>query len=414
MTQTLIEKILSAKAGREVRAGDVAWIELDLRTARDFGGANVVQHFQEAFPGEEVHDRQSIYFTFDCQAPANTIPYANNQQICRRFAAKHGIKVYDVDRGIGTHALFEEGLIAPGMTAVGTDSHYNLLGAFGAFGQGMGDQDIAYAFRTGRTWFEVPPTLHLSLSGRLPEQTEVKDLALFLLGQLKTSAALGQAIEISGEEIEQMPISARITLASLATEMGAIAIILPPSGKLLHFLSSRVGKPLANPPQADPKASYSAKLHFEIGQLPPQIAAPPSPTNITAVAELAGKKIDSVFLGSCTNGRYEDFHRAATLLAGKKVHPNVVFRAVPATREVYTRILESGDLAVLHRAGVIVSHAGCGGCASGQLGMTGQGEVQLSTSNRNFAGKQGAGETYLVGVRTAVLSAIHGEITDHE
>ncbi len=411
MGKTVIEKILSARAGKSVRAGDTAWIKLDLRTARDFGGANVVKHFEKHWPKGTIPRKRGVFFTFDCQAPAKTIPYAENQQICRNFAKKMGIKVFDVDRGIGTHVLFEEGLVRPGMTAVGTDSHFNIMGAFGAFGQGMGDVDIAYAFKTGRTWFKVPETIKIILKGKMPSGTEAKDLALFLLGKLGTKTAHGKAIEVEGDAVDSLSLDGRITFASMATEMGAIAMLLPPNEKILHLLSSRVGEELEAPPTADSDASYSDHLTFDISGLEPMAAAPPSPTNVKPVKKLKGTKVDSVFIGSCTNGRYEDFHLAADLFKGKSVYPGVMVRAVPATREVYTRILESGELAALHRAGVIVSNPGCGGCASGQIGMTGKGEVQLSTSNRNFPGKQGAGDTYLVGVKTAVLSAIKGEIT---
>ena len=175
----------------DVEAGEIVWIGLDLCSARDFGGANVVGHFEREYSGEAVHDKDSVFFTFDCNAPANTIPYANNQQMCRDFARRRGIRVFDVDAGIGSHVLLEQGLCLPGATLVGTDSHMNILGAVGAFGQGMGDQDIAYAFRWGRTWFEVPETMRVRLAGRPGPEASPKDLTLAVLGKLGSRGALG-------------------------------------------------------------------------------------------------------------------------------------------------------------------------------------------------------------------------------
>ncbi|MDP8226729.1 MAG: aconitase family protein, partial [Candidatus Celaenobacter polaris] len=156
MGKTIIEKIIQLHSDEEVSAGRIVWMKLDVRTARDFGGPNVVKNLEKHYPDEELPDKENAFFTFDTVAPAKTIPYANNQQICRDFAKKHGLKVYDVDAGIGTHILMEKGFARPGRTLVGTDSHFNILGAVNAFGQGMGDQDIAFGFRTGKTWFEVP------------------------------------------------------------------------------------------------------------------------------------------------------------------------------------------------------------------------------------------------------------------
>ena len=180
MPRTIIEKIIATHAdpGADVRPGSVVWLDLDVRSARDFGGANVVKNFNEHYEGEKVADATRTFFTFDCNAPANTIAYADNQQICRDFAAEQGIRVFDVDAGIGSHVLMEQGLARPGGTVVGTDSHMNILGAVGCFGQGMGDTDIAFGFKTGRTWFEVPPTIRVDLKGVPGAGVFAKDVIL--------------------------------------------------------------------------------------------------------------------------------------------------------------------------------------------------------------------------------------------
>jgi len=412
MGHTVIEKIITNHTADEVAPGKVVWMDIDIRSARDFGGANVVKNLEREYPGKDVADRTKTFFTFDCVVPAKNIPYANNQQICRDFAKAQGIRLFDVDMGIGTHVLMEQGLVLPGLIAVGTDSHMNILGAIGAFGQGMGDQDIAFAFTTGKTWFEVPETVRVDIEGTFSPPASGKDLTLAILKVLKTEKALGKCIEFYGEVAERLSLSARITLASMATEMGAIAIMLPPSDEVIEFCTERSKGKEFSTLNADDDAEYADRIGIDIGNLKPQVSLPGRPDNVKAVAELAGTRIDSVFFGSCTNGRFEDFLAVANILNGRRVASAVMAKAVPATREVYGELLQSGVLKTLFEAGVIVSNAGCGGCASGQIGMTGRGELQISTSNRNFAGKQGAGETYLASPATAAASAIAGEITD--
>ena len=410
MGKTIIEKIIQAHSPEEVRVGKIVWMDLDVRSARDFGGANVVQHFRREYPGAKVADAGKTFFTFDCVAPANTIPYANNQHLCRLFAREQGLRVYDVDSGIGSHVLIEEGLVLPGTTVVGTDSHLNIMGAVGAFGQGMGDGDIAFAFRAGKTWFEVPETIKVQVKGTYEHPTTAKDLTLAVLKRFGADGCLGKAVEFYGEAIEALDLAGRITLSSMATEMGAIVALIPPSGMVVKELEKRSRTQSLKPVLADPGAAYSETVTLDVSGLPPLASRPGHPEDVVEVSALKDVKIDSAFIGSCTNGRYEDFQLAATILMDKKVAPGVMVKAVPATKEVFGQLLENGLVAALFASGVIVSHSGCGGCASGQLGMTGKGEVQVSTSNRNFRGKQGDGETYLVSPATAAASAIAGRI----
>ena len=411
MGQTTIEKIIAAHAGRdEVKPGEIVWLELDVRSARDFGGANVVGHLRRHYPDKPIADPERTAFTFDCVVPANTIPYAENQHTCRTFAREQGVGLHDVDAGIGSHVLIERGLAVPGATVVGTDSHLNLLGAVGCFGQGMGDADIAFAFATGRTWFEVPETIRLRVTGDLKLPATPKDLTLAIVGQLGSKGALGRAVELSGPALDALDLPGRITVCSMATEMGAISAIIKPSDDLLRVLGKRAGRTLSAV-WADDDATYCRDEVVDIDGLWPMVSMPGSPAEVVPVAKVAGTKVDSVFIGSCTNGRREDFEAAAAYVAGKKVAPGVMAKAVPATREVFSELLSGGQIATLFEAGFVVSNPGCGGCASGQIGMTGKGEVQVSTSNRNFRGKQGMGETYLASPLTAAASALAGELT---
>jgi len=411
MGKTIIEKIIARHCQEEVAQGKVVWVDIDLRTARDFGGANVVENFRRHYGEDRVADPYKTYFTFDCVAPANNIPYANNQQICRVFAQQQGIKVFDVDQGIGSHLMIDKGLCLPGYIAVGTDSHFNILGALGALGQGMGDVDIAFAFRTGKTWFEVPETIKVVVKGKLSPTLGPKDLTLAVLKRLGSKGALGKAIEFFGEAIDSLSLDGRITLASMVTEMGGIAGFITPNQEVLDYCQASSGKGDIETPVADPDAHYCQTIEVDITGLKPQISLPYYPSKVVNVEEVEGERVDSIFVGSCTNGRWEDFQMVADILKGNRVSDGVMFKAVPATREVYGRLLREGLTEAIFDAGVILNSAGCAGCASGQVGMTGEGEVQLSTGNRNFKGKQGTGRTFLVSPATAAASALYGKIT---
>jgi 3-isopropylmalate/(R)-2-methylmalate dehydratase large subunit len=411
MGKTIIEKIIQAHSDTPAKAGDIVWMRLDARTARDFGGANVVKNYQKHYGDAPVDEAAKTFFTFDLVTPANNIPYAINQQICRDWAKDQGVRVFDVDMGIGSHVAIEQGLTWPGSTFVGTDSHLNILGAIGAFGQGMGDQDIAFTFKAGKTWFEVPPTMKVTIRGELRPPCTAKDLTLACVRRLGASGALGQAVEFYGPAVEALDLAGRITLASMMTEMGGIIGLIPPSEAVLAYCRERTGRKDLAAIQADADAAYTQEIEIDITDLESLIACPPKPDNVKTVREVAGTKIDSVFIGSCTNGRFEDFAAVAEVVKGKHVAPGMVASAVPASREVYGQMLQSGVLQTLFEAGFIVSNPGCGGCASGHIGMVGKGQVQVSTSNRNFAGKQGPGDNYLASPAVAAWAALTGEIT---
>ena len=398
MGRTIIEKIIQAHSRDEAAAGRIVWMDLDVRSARDFGGPNVVKNFEKEYGGAPPADPAKTFFTFDLCAPACSLKYADNQQACRDFARKHGIRVYDVDRGVGTHVMIEEELAKAGGTVVGTDSHMNILGAVNCFGQGMGDVDIAFAFKTGRTWFEVPESVKVVLKGRPSAAAGAKDLTLFLCRELGTKKIALSSAEFYGEAARNLDLPGRITLCSMITEMAGIIGFIPENG------------PIA----ADADAAYGAVVEVDVGGLTPQVAVPPSPNTVRPLAEVRGLRIDSGFIGSCTNGRTEDFARAAEILKGCKVKEGVMLKVVPATRRVYEEMLERGILETLFQSGAIVVNPGCGGCAEGHVGLTGKGEVQVSTGNRNFPGKQGKGQTYLAGPAVVAASCVAGAIAGPE
>lgn len=407
MGQTIIEKILSRHSGRLVKPGDIVDVSIDARAARDFGGASVVKNLRDH--GLGIDDASRTFFTFDCNPGGSDQKYAANQHLCRMFARERGLAVYDIDAGIGTHIAIEEGLVLPGGTLVSTDSHANILGAIGAFGQGMGDQDIAAAWAQGKVWFKVPKSMRVRLKGTPPDGTTAKDVTLQLLRVFGAAGLLGYSAELYGEAVEAMDLSGRITVASMATEMGAVIILFPPNKSVLdHF--DGLGKPY-QPAFADAGAVYDGEVEVDVSGLAPLISRPGHPEDVVPVEAVAGTKIDSAFIGSCTNGRTEDLEEAAEILKGRKVAPGVVLKVVPATRKTWQKCLETGLLDVFAQAGALVGNPGCAGCAEGQIGQNGPGEVTVSTGNRNFAGKQGKGSVYLASPATAAASAVAGVIT---
>lgn len=406
MKETIIEKILSRHAGRPARPGEIVDVAIDARVARDFGGANVVKNIRDH--GLPVEDASKTYFTFDCNPGGSDQKYAANQHLCRLFAREQGVGLFDIDAGIGTHIAIDEGLVAPGGTLVSTDSHANILGAVGAFGQGMGDQDIAAAWAFGRVWFKVPESVKIVLKGTPPAGTTPKDIVLRLLREFGAAGLLGVSAELYGEAVDALGLSGRITVASMATEMGAITLLFPPNKDVLdHF--DRLGKPY-EALYADPDAVYGRIVEIDVSDLAPLVSRPGHPEDVVAVREVAGTKIDSAFIGSCTNGRFEDLWEAAAILKGRRVAPGVVLKIVPATRRIWKRALDEGLIDVFLEAGALVGNPGCAGCAEGQIGQNGPGEVTVSTGNRNFAGKQGKGSVYLASPATAAASAVAGVI----
>ncbi len=407
---TIVEKIIADhSSGQTVRPGDIVELGIDIRVARDFGGANVVKNIEEN--GLGIADPARTFFTFDCNPTASDQKYAANQQACRVFARNHSIKVYDVDSGIGTHLAVDNGLVGPGDTIVSTDSHANILGAIGMFGQGMGDQDIAHAWAYGKVWFEVPATVKVELVGLPRPGTTAKDVGLALLRHFGANGLLGLSAEVYGEYAEKLSLDGRLTISSLGTEMGAIIIFFPPNQPILEYCRARTGREFT-PILADPDATYERTERIDITGLEPLVSRPGHPEDVVTVASVAGRKIDSAFIGSCTNGRMDDLKAAAEILKGRKVAPGVVLKIVPTTDAIWHEAMRNGIIEVFKQAGALVGNAGCAGCAAGQIGQNGPGEVTISTGNRNFAGKQGKGEVYLASPETAAASAVAGAIVN--
>ena len=410
---TIIEKIIAAHSNQpSVKPGDIVDVSIDTRAARDFGGANVVKNLLDN--GLKVDNPARTFFTFDCNPGGSDQKYAANQHYCRQFARENDIRIYDVDAGIGTHLAIDNGLAWPGSTFVSTDSHANIMGAIGSFGQGMGDQDIAAAWAKGFVWFKVPATVKLNFTGKRTSDVTAKDIVLNLLSIFGANKLLGYSVELSGAEIDKLTLAERVTISSMATEMGAIILLFSPTPAVLKELKTVTGKEFTTV-LPDTDAYYEKVFDIDFGKFVPMVAKPGHPHDDIAVKDISGTKIDSGFIGSCTNGRIEDLRIAAAILKGKKIAPGVVLKIVPATDSIWNQAMNEGLIKIFKESGAMVSNAGCAGCAAGQVGQNGPGEVTISTGNRNFEGKQGKGFVYLASPSVVAASALAGYITtpDH-
>ncbi len=409
---TLIEKIIrncTDVSDSEIYPNNIVWVNLDLVTARDYAGPQVIDLFQKNYTGSRTFNNEKIIFTPDCYPYGNDPKHAKDQEKIRVFAKEHGIKVTDLGSGIGSHLLFRRGFSKPGDVVIGADSHYNILGALGILGQGAGDVMLAFAFKTGKSWTKIPETVKVILKGDYEWPTTAKDLALYVLKELHEYGITGKAVEFYGEIIDKLSIEERVTLCSLITEASGV-IGFVPADKITADYYSESGIEIEML-SADEDARYVSELVLDIQDLGQYIACPPHPHNVKKIEEVIGTPINSIVIGSCTNGSAADIHDAAKILKGHKINPNVRFGIVPATREDFVSINLNGDMTIILEAGGNFFGAGCSTCANGQYGLTGgKTAVTLTTGNRNTQGKIGPADVYLASPVVAAVTAIKGKI----
>lgn len=406
MGQTLSEKILSQKAGRQVKPGDLIIVEPDVVMSHDSLTPGIIKIMREQMGSYNVKNPEQLVFVFDHVSPPSTVGTADSQNIVRHFAAEQKIRLFDVGRGICHQLLVQERIAQPGMLVVGADSHSTSYGAVGAFGVGMGSTDVALIWATGHTWLKVPPTIRLDVSGRFKPGVEPKDLGLKLCQILTIAGANYAAVEYHG--LDWFELHQRQTLASMAIEMGAKAAIVPPFGELgVQY----------TPPHwlfVDPDASYLRTCEVDLHTLEPQVAIPHAVDHVVDLSECLGTHIDVVFLGTCTNGRYEDMQTAARILNGKHVADSVRLIVTPASNREFARAAADGTLSILLASGATLTAPGCGVCMGRHGGTLGDGDVCLSTGNRNFKGRMGAptSQIYLASPSVAAATAIRGVLAD--
>ena len=364
---------------------------------------------------EKLYDVDRIAMVMDHVSPAQTAKTAADHQMSREFADRMGItKFFDVNAGIAHIVLMENGLVLPGELIIGTDSHSTIYGALGAMGTGVGFSEITATWVTGKIWLKVPESIRIEIQGPLPSGTYPKDVMLKLIGDLTADGATYCSVEFHGSYVESLSVSERMTLCNLAMELGAKNAYIPPDQETSRYLvEAGAVMDKVQPLLPDPGASYRQTISVDATELSPQIAVPHTVDNVVPVGAVAGTKLDQVFIGSCANAKYDDLAIAAEYLAGKKVADGVRLIVTPASSAVMAKAAADGIVTTLIQAGAMITNPGCGACA-GSGGAMADGEVTLSTANRNFQGRMGSYQSriYLSSPATAAASAICGVITD--
>lgn len=386
---------------------------VDAAMIHDITGPLAVRVFGE-MGGERVYDPERIIMLFDHQVPADSIPAAENHVFMRQFADEQGIHNYDLLEGVCHQVVMEKGRAAPGEIIVGTDSHTCTYGAAGAFATGIGSTDMGFVLKFGALYFRVPESILVEVDGKFGRRVGAKDLILSLAGDIGADGATYMALEFTGRALHEMNMAGRMTCANMAIEMGAKAGIVRPDAATWEYVTARRDiEPFDLAGDAD--AGYRERRHYDVTDLAPQVAVPHNVDNVVDVTDVAGTKVDQVFIGSCTNGRYEDLAEAAEVLGTADAFADGVrVIVIPASRTEYLKALRGGLIERFVEAGALVEAPCCGPCMGGAFGLLAPGEVSLSTSNRNFRGRQGSTQAlvYLASPATAAASALYGEITD--
>jgi len=424
MGMTMVEKILARATGQSaVRAGDVVEARVDLAMSHE-NSALVINQFHEIYKGTGVEanvwDPSRIAIIFDHRVPAESSKTATNQKKVRDFVAKQGItKFHDIrgdEGGICHQILPENGYVRPGAVVVGADSHTTSHGALGTFSFGIGATEMASVWALGSVLnVEVPATIRIVVNGEFPANVLPKDLILFLIGKLTAEGANFRVLEYHGPAIAGMSTSGRLTLCNMAVEAGATSGIVPPDAETLRYLKEEAGvRETVQVMAPDEDAVYDHVMEIDAATLDPQIACPHTVDNVKPVQHVAGKAIDQVVIGSCTNGRLDDIATAARILKGRKVARGVRMLVFPASARIYREAMDRGYLATLMESGAVVMNSGCGPCLGVHQGALADGDVALATTNRNFKGRMGnpIAEVYLCSPAVAAASALTGVITD--
>src|SRR5499426_1171811 len=413
MGMTIAEKILAKKSGLPaVMPGQIVDAYPDLVMSHTATWRSVT--VMEKVGATTLYDPDRIAVVLDHIAPAKSEKNAADHVKSRAFVKKYGIrKFYDVDAGIAHLVLMEAGHVAPGDLVVGTDSHCTIYGSLGALGSGIGYTEVTSVWITGKLWMKVPETFKIVLRGHFPDGVYSKDLMLHLIGSLGADGCTYKSVEFYGDTVENLSISERMTMTNLAMEMGVKCAFVPPDAKTREYLSGRLRNRTYDEVHADVNAVYSKELNVDVSKLEPMVACPHEVENTKPIGDVAGTRIDQVFLGSCANAKYEDLAVAASILKGRRIHPNVRFIITPGSKEIMLEAMRTGVLATLVESGGTLTNPGCGACA-GDGGILADGEVCLSTANRNFLGRMGSNKSsiYLCSPATLAASAIRGVISD--
>ena len=404
---TLSEQIFSMATGKRVQAGDLVIAPVDRCMSHDSLTPEVIDALENDLTAERLADPERVVVVMDHVAPASSVATANAQARVRKWVKRQGIAhFFDVGVGVCHQVMIEERLVLPGQIALGTDSHATAYGSVCCFGTGVGSRDMALTLASGHNWFRVPETIRVRLSGAFRRCVSAKDLSLHLCGRLGMDGATYQAVEFHGADA--LSLASRETLASMTTELGAKAGLVPPTGAAMAEYAVPDWLRVRN------DASYARTIDVDLSALCSQVSVWPKVDDVVAASELHEVAVQQVFLGTCTNGRLQDLQAAAAILEGRRVHPDVRMLVVPASHTILQDAVADGTLATLLDAGATLGTPGCGPCIGRHMGVIGAGETCFSTANRNFRGRMGdpEGRIYLGSPETAAVTALTGHICD--
>lgn len=412
MAQTLAEKILSAKVGRAVKAGDIVIADVDLVFVVDSSGPLTFREMEDMGLLRVAHPEQTFIF-LDHTTPSPRQELSQEHQFLRQVAEKYGLRLYDVGAGICHQIVLEERAV-PGGVTIGADSHTCTGGALCSFATGMGASDVAVAIGTGKTWLRVPETIEVRLRGKLPSGVFAKDIVLELERRIGVDGATYKSLEFTGEAVPQVTISERATLSNMAVEMGGKLGLWPSDEQTRAWMALNGRAEQWRAVSLDPGAPYERTIEIDCAALEPLVACPHQPDNVKPISALKGTRIHQVFIGTCTNARLDDLAVAAQMLRGRQVHPGTRLIVVPSSRTVLREALKRGYIQDLVDAGAAVGVPGCGACFGGLMGVPGDGENVMSTQNRNFKARMGNPNSfvYLGSPAVAAAAALTGQITD--
>lgn len=412
MQQTIAEKILSAHAGRKLKAGDFALCKVDFAFGQDGTSSIIIDRVRE-MKLKKVGTKFCMVIDHSAPSPSEGVSRVHKKM--RVFSDEYRVGLFDIGCGVCHQVIPESGQVLPGSLVLGADSHTCTYGALGAFSTGVGSTDLAIALATGKNWFKVPDTYKIVLNGKLPKGTYAKDIILHLMQVIRADGATYKALEFAGKAVGALDMDGRFTICNMVVEMGAKAGFMPQDAKTLSWLRGKTsGRKTIKTVKADPGAVYEKVFEFDLSKLKPLVATPHSVDNVSSVTQLKTTKINEAFVGTCTNGRIADFQVAARILRNRRVAPGVKFIVAPSSRAVYIEALNKGLIDVLVKAGAVIVAPGCGPCVGTHNGVPADGENVISTANRNFKGRMGNPNAfiYLASPATVAASAIKGRIAD--
>jgi 3-isopropylmalate/(R)-2-methylmalate dehydratase large subunit len=410
--KTISEKIISEHAGRDLKAGDIAVVYVDVVMSQDGTGPLAVSQLKKMGFSSVKNPGKSIFF-IDHASPSPRRELSNSQALLRDFAAGTKAVLSDIGRGV-CHQILVEDFTCPGDIVIGGDSHTCTSGALGAFSTGMGSTDIAVGYALSRTWLMVPHTIRVNLKGKMNSGVFAKDIIIYLIGKITSDGATYRALEFGGPVSNDMDMDGRFTIANMAVEAGAKTGLFNADATTRAYLKEQGRQKCFREISADPGAVYEKILDIECSVVEPMVSQPHTVDNAIPVRDLEKIRVNQVFIGTCTNGRLSDLQIASEILKGKKVADGIRLIVVPASRKIYLEAIKRGIIETLVESGAAVQNPGCGPCVGVHQGVLADGEVCLSTQNRNFKGRMGNPEAfiYLSSTATAAWSAVRGFIAD--